>query len=135
MALVAKMRAVKVTKDGNGRLIGVVAPKGTREELEEQGIYSVAVAFRSYAYGIPPWFDGITHVRHEPNIQSAEGIELTAVSAKDEDDPNRTWAIATPTGHLTMIIQNPQAFGYVQPGHEYRVTIERIRGPQESAED
>lgn len=38
--------------------------------------------------------------------------------------------MASPNGNLDLNIQNPGAFGYVQAGQEYRVTIERIRGPR-----
>jgi hypothetical protein len=84
----------------------------------------------------PSWLAGTGFVRRESRAQSAEAVTLTAVSMPKGDDPDQTnaqWAMASPSGQLTITIHNPAAFGYVQPGLDYRVTIERIRGPRESA--
>jgi len=135
MALVAKMKAMKIEQTGNGRYVGV---GDVPEDLSEEQLFAagiIPVEKTSSYYGIPPWFAGFTHVRLDPNLQSQENFKLAAVSARGEDDPNRDWAAATPAGTLEMWVDNPRAFGYIEAGAEYRVTIERIRGPREPKED
>lgn len=123
MALVAKMVASEVNARGGGRWAPCAETDDGAQKVEDVG------AVQSM-YGTPPWLATTGWVRYESVGQNAEGIKLVAVSAKGEDDPNREWAMASPSGTLDMYIQNPGAFGYVQAGQEYRVTIERIRGPR-----
>lgn len=123
MALVAKMSASQVNANGGGRWVPCAEGDDGAQDVESCG------AIKSM-YGVPPWLTSTGFVRYEPVGQNSEFIKLIAVSAKDEDDPNREWAMASPSGSLEMHIQNPGAFGYVQAGQEYRVTIERIRGPR-----
>ena len=123
MALVAKMTASEVNARGGGRWAPCAeGDEGAKAVADTPSIASM--------YGVPPWLNTTGWVRYEPVGQNNEYIKLTAVSAKDEDDPNREWAMASPSGSLDLNIQNPAAFGYVQAGQEYRVTIERIRGPR-----
>jgi hypothetical protein len=82
----------------------------------------------------PAWLAGSDYHRMEKRAQAAESYILMAVAMPKGDDPDRTnaqWAMASPGGQLTMTIHNPEAFGYVRAGEDYRVTIERIRGPRE----
>ncbi len=123
MALVAKMAASQVTASGGGRWAPCNEDDDGAQPVDDVG------AIKSM-YGVPPWLNTTGFVRYESVGQNGEHIKLTAVSAKDEDDPNREWAMASPSGDLQLFIQNPAAFGYVQAGQEYRVTIERIRGPR-----
>ena len=123
MALVAKMMAQSVNASGGGRW----APCAEDDDGAQAVADTPAI---SSMYGVPPWLATTGWVRYEPVGQNAEHIKLNAVSAKGEDDPNREWAMASPSGELTLFIQNPAAFGYVQAGQEYRITIERIRGPK-----
>ncbi len=101
--------------------------------LQEVTVDGAPILPRIYPSRAEAMAAGAAHGARVAQLESAqaqESIELAAVSAKGEDDPNRDWASATPTGHLTMTIQNPEAWGYVVPGAQYRVTIERIRGPR-----
>lgn len=123
MALVAKMSATQVTANGGGRWAPCAETDAGASRVEDTPAISSM-------YGVPPWLATTGWVRYEPVGQNGEYIKLVAVSAKGEDDPNREWAMASPSGSLDMSIQNPAAFGYVQAGQEYRVTIERIRGPR-----
>lgn len=124
MALVAKMAASTVTKSGGGRWVACD---------EDHPDAKSKAGHLSSIYGTPAWLDDTEFVRFDPLAQGQEYIKLTAVSFEgDVDDPNRKWAMASPSGHLELSIANPEAFGYVDQGHEYRVTIERIRGPREA---
>lgn len=122
MALVARMAATTVTASGGGRYVSC-GP-------DDEGAIDIDKANVDTYYGRPPWFEGATHVRLDEEAQSSEAVVLTAVSAKGKDDPNRAWAAASPAGTLSLTIQNPDAFGQIQPGATYRVTIERLRGPR-----
>lgn len=124
MALVAKMQALQVVGHAGHRYVACGADDPEAIETKD------ASGLDSY-YGRPPWLKGATHVKTLRNGQSQESFTLTAVSAKDDpDDPNRDWAAASPSGKLEMLVNNPEAWGYIVPGAEYRVTIERIRGPR-----
>ena len=46
-------------------------------------------------------------------------VELAAVYSSSPDDPNRSWAATTPSGNLTMIITNPQAYEQFEVGKDY----------------
>lgn len=124
MALVAKMQAQQVVGTAGQRYEACGEDdEGAMRAEDAQGLDSY--------YGRPPWLANATHVRLTKLGQSSESFTLTAVSAKDDvDDPNRSWAVATPSGELKMSVNNPEAWGYIVPGAEYRVTIERIRGPR-----
>jgi hypothetical protein len=117
------MRPSKVMTIGGGRY--VVCQEGDEGAVEAKAAGSM--------YGIPPWLTATGWVRLEPNATSGETWTLSCVSStEDVDDPNRDFAQATPSGSLTLYVQNPDCFGYVETGREYRVTIERIRGPRDA---
>lgn len=119
MAVVAKMQASEVNAHAGQRYEACEkGDEGAMPAGEAQGLASY--------YGVPPWLRDAEFVRLTTNSQGSESIKLTAVSAKDEDDPNRDWASATPSGHLEMQINNPEVFGYFKAGRQYRVTIEEI---------
>lgn len=123
MALVARMSASQVNANGGGRWVACAEGDEGAQPVEScQAIKSM--------YGVPPWLATTGWVRYEHTGQNSEQFKLIAVSAKGEDDPNREWSMASPSGSLDLSVQNPAAFGYVKAGEEYRVTIERIRGPR-----
>ena len=125
MAIVAKMSVTKVMGYGAGRLVPC-------EEGDEGAIATKDAPGANSWYGVCSWLKDAEFVRMAPGT-SQESWELQAVSSKGEaDDPNREWAAATPSGQLTLTVNNPECFGYVEPGREYRVTIERIRGPRDN---
>jgi len=59
--------------------------------------------------------------------KSLENVVLQPVSSGGPDDPNQSFAQATPSGKLEMTIDNPAAWGYLEPGIEYFVEIRRAR--------
>jgi hypothetical protein len=125
MAIVAKMSVTKVTASGSGHLVPC-------EETDEGAIATETAPGAVSWYGVMKWLGDAKFVRLAPGT-SQETWELQAVSTKGEaDDPNREWAAATPAGQLTLTVNNPECFGYVEPGREYRITIERIRGPRDA---
>lgn len=122
MAIEARMNATEVRKMGGGRWVACGPDAEGAKSLDEWA--------GTYYYGAPPWLASAEFVRLDPNQQSQEIVSLVAVSAKGQDDPNREWALASPSGNFTISIDNPAAWGYVEAGGVYRVTVERIRGPR-----
>lgn len=64
-------------------------------------------------------------------IQYADGseaVELTAANGR-ADTANAQWSKWTPSGKLTMTINNPGAQGQLKPGNYYMLTL------SEAAED
>lgn len=66
--------------------------------------------------------------RWEPNgkkVKTAESVIFFAVCPPPDqpDHPNRSWSEATPSGQISMHINNPGAFGHFTPGKEYLVTF------------
>jgi hypothetical protein len=132
MAIVAKMVASEVTGRGGGRYV----PCGEHEPGAIAADDKTSPLSNLYT-DLPTWLEDAKFLRRDPYAQAAESVALTAVSMPAGSDPDRTnakWANASPNGQLTLTIHNPEAFGYVKPGAEYRITIERIRGPRESSE-
>ena len=125
MALVAKMQAVEVLQMGGGRWVPC--------EPTDEGAVAMDDPSSPVAnlYTDPPsWLTSSTHVRRLEQAQSAEAVKLSAVSRPKGSDPDQTnaqWAMASPSGTLTLTIHNPKAFGQIKPGREYRVTIEEVR--------
>lgn len=124
MAIVARMQATEVVQRGGGQWVPCECDDSSGEAHLTEEI------FRTHHYGTPAWLRGAKWVRRDMNAQGSESIRLTAVSAKDQEDPNRDWAEASPSGELTLTINNPGAFDYVTAGGVYRVTIEKIRPPR-----
>ena len=59
---------------------------------------------------------------NQPKIEyGSENISLSAVYA--EEGINKAWATSTPSGALSLGINNPGAQGFFQAGKEYIVTI------------
>ncbi len=54
---------------------------------------------------------------------ASEEITLGPIYGHNEE--NRAWSTLTPYAELKATITNPAAFGAVEPGAEYYVTIER----------
>jgi len=116
MAIVAKMLANEVQQFGGYRLVRCHPTDDNARPVEDND---------------PKWLRTLDwHVRPELGLVT-ERIRLNAVHSTDPGDPNRDWSLASPTGELTLSIQNPEAMGYIKPGREYRVTIEQIRGPRD----
>jgi hypothetical protein len=47
------------------------------------------------------------------------GVELKPVYSDDPEHENKKFWDATPSGELKMYINNPQAIGFFEVGHEY----------------
>jgi hypothetical protein len=61
----------------------------------------------------------------KPEDSGTEQVELYAVC--EQEGPNAAWAKATPSGHVTMGIDNPGAQGVFKEGAEYLVTFQLTR--------
>lgn len=61
----------------------------------------------------------------EEFTKNNERVILTAVYSPDPADENYSYSQATPSAHLTMTINNPQAFGFFEKGQEYVLTFEK----------
>lgn len=48
-----------------------------------------------------------------------EEVELHAVYASETNAEDNQFSSATPNGHLTMTISNPNAIGFLQEGKSY----------------
>lgn len=119
MGLIAKFSASEVVKHGGGRIVPCGPDDEGAREVDEYG--------NTLYGGLPVWFkaEGVTHVRYDSNCQGAETVKLTAVA--DADGTNKTWAEATPSGTIEMRIQNPEVFGYIEPGQAYYVEIRKVQ--------
>jgi hypothetical protein len=124
VAIVARMVAQEVT----ARNAAVWVP--TTED--DPDAVRPADAFNNYHYGIPFWLRGFEFIRPEQG-KGQESYKLTVVRSGGPDDPNNDFFLASPSGEMTMTIDNPGAMGYVKAGEFYRVTVEKIRGPRESS--
>lgn len=122
MGLVARMKAEEVT--GRRGVQNVACGP------DEEGAKLVEEVYGNYHYGVPVWLEGATHVRPVEG-KGSENFKLAVVRSTGPDDPSNEWFEASPNGELTMTIQNPRGFGFVRAGEEYRVTIERWRGPRD----
>jgi hypothetical protein len=60
-----------------------------------------------------------------------ETAELSAVYSNDPSTENYSFTKATPVADLKLVIDNPSAIGYFQPGAEYRLEFVR---PRETAD-
>jgi hypothetical protein len=121
VALVARMVATEVIeRRGVQRLACPATAEGARPTTEVYG---------NYHYGVPVWLEDAEYVR-DVEGKGSETIKLEVIRSKGPDDPSNQWFEASPHGMFEMTLQNPNGFGYVQAGAEYRVTIERIRGPR-----
>ncbi len=121
MALVARMVAGEVTGRSGQPWVAC--------DSDDEGATPTEEAFGNYHYGVPVWLRGASHVKPKMG-QGSESFKLNVVRSKDGDDPSNEWFTASPIGELSMTMENPEGFGYIVPGAEYRVTIERIRGPR-----
>lgn len=54
-------------------------------------------------------------------FQHSELAKLAAVT--DEAGTNKEWAAATPSGTLTLQIDNPKAQGHFRPGRSYYLDV------------
>lgn len=55
--------------------------------------------------------------------QTVERVHLQAIFSQDPNDPNKTYADASPTASFDIHIVNPKAWGCFQPGHIYDVSF------------
>lgn len=53
----------------------------------------------------------------------SEAVAMSAVYSNDKASPNYTFSQATPQAELIMTITNPAAFGLIEPGGAYDITI------------
>ncbi len=121
MGLVCRMKATEI--------IGRFGIQREPCEPDAEGAKPTEEVYGNYLYGVPVWLTGASHVR-DVEGKGSETIKLAVVRSKGPDDPSNQWFEASPSGTFEMTIQNPEGFGYVKEGQEYRVTIERIRGPR-----
>lgn len=121
MALVARMVAGEVTGRSGMPWVGC--------DADDDGAVPVEEAFGNYHYGVPVWLQGDKYVKQKQQ-QGSESFKLNVVRSQGGDDPSNQWFTASPIGSLEMTMENPEGFGYIVPGAEYRVTIEKIRGPK-----
>lgn len=56
---------------------------------------------------------------------NVEQAELNAVA--DAEGVNKSWAEATPSGHLKLNIANPSAQGFIKQGKSYIITIREAK--------
>lgn len=63
-------------------------------------------------------------------------VKMTAVHLADESDPHyaeiKSFFEATPSGSFEATIRNEAAAEHFQPGDEFYLTLERIRGAGDS---
>lgn len=52
-----------------------------------------------------------------------ERPELSAVYSDDPEDPNKSFSDATPSAFFQLVIDNPEAHGFFEPGQEYDIII------------
>ncbi len=52
-----------------------------------------------------------------------EEVFLTPVTTCSDDDPNKSYSEATPSGELKMSITNRNAWGAFEPGKDYDLDI------------
>jgi len=50
-----------------------------------------------------------------------EHVRLEAYASGGDDDPNKSWSEATPSGRVEMFISNPGAWGKFEQGKNYYV--------------
>lgn len=63
----------------------------------------------------------------EPTVLLQEQVRLDAVYSDDPENPNHQWSKWTPSGQLDLLITNPDAQRYLQPGVEYIVEIRKYQ--------
>lgn len=63
----------------------------------------------------------VTHVLNSDSTKESERVTLSAVSGKDDTDPNKKWSRWTPYAEFKMTINNPGAFNTLSKGHEFFV--------------
>lgn len=116
MALVAKMIGESVA--GN---------RGPRWEPCTPLTPGAVLAGNIWGASRPPWVDQTATHFVARQAKMLEQVKLMCVHTGDPDDPNLEWTQASPTGHLELTIQNPEAFGFVREGVEYLVRVTEVR--------
>lgn len=71
----------------------------------------------------------VKHSSDHTGAVASEEIELSAVTGSSGDDVNKQWSKWTPSGRLTMTINNPDAMRRVLPGQEVYIDITVILKP------
>ena len=121
MAVVAKMRCHTVTR----RSYGLYLPC----DPEAEGAVEITEPEKP---NLPFWFKGATHKRFDDSRTSQVTWEMNPVYSTDPEHENRQFAQASPSGKFELMVENPAVMDYVKEGYEYRITIERVRGPREA---
>ncbi len=116
MALVAKMIGESVT--GN---------RGPRWEPCTPLTPGAVLAANIWGASRPKWVDQTATHFVARQAKMLEQVKLMCVHTGDPGDPNLEWTQASPTGHLELTIQNPEAFGFVREGVEYLVRVTEVR--------
>lgn len=122
MAIVAKMRCSQVTASA-----GAWVPCDEVDETNPNFPPNPIVE------GDPFWLreSGKQFKRYEPTARQFVRWEMSPVFSTDPDHENKRFASASPSGAFNLTVENPGAMDYVVPGYEYRITIEKVRGPRE----
>lgn len=122
MAIVAKMRCSQVTASA-GAWIPCDGDEGN-EQFPPNPITE----------SDPFWLkeSGKKHKRYDPTARQFVKWEMIPVSSNDPNHENKRFASASPSGAFNLMVENPDAMDYVLPGYEYRITIEKVRGPRDT---
>lgn len=119
MAVEALFACTEVTKRAGGREVAC--------RSDADGAMPTSEWSKGFSGGVPAWLMDSDYVTYDPDIQSAADVILIAVPSKGPGDPNLKWALATPSGKLTMTIHNPDAFDTFEPGATYKLKVTRQR--------
>ncbi len=83
---------------------------------------SVIAKFRCTDVGLFEAYQGTDEDGKTKPMAIGARVKLMAVT--DQEETNAAWAAATPSGELTMQIDNPVAAAQFLPGKEYLLRIE-----------
>lgn len=67
--------------------------------------------------------ESVTPTYDNERVKISEHIALRAVYSSDPASENYSWSKYTPSGMLTMTIDNPTAFNQVNVGDEYYIDV------------
>lgn len=61
-------------------------------------------------------------------IAQSKEVSFSAVYSADPESPNKQFTDSTPNATLTMLITNPNAYGWFRVGKQYDLTFEEYTG-------
>jgi hypothetical protein len=71
-------------------------------------------------------YQGIDEDGNTKPTATGARVKLMAVVSQSEGDVNEAWAAATPSGELTMQIDNPVAAAQFTPGKYWLVSMQEV---------